>query len=57
LADLFFWTYYFDPLALCFLCRRVGIELQQDLVNELDVHIDLHDKLLQLFGLEGEKLV
>jgi hypothetical protein len=43
LVNLFFRSNYFDPLALCFLRCRLGVELEQNLVNELDVHVDLHD--------------
>ena len=49
-----------DPLALHFLPlvkSRLRFELKQDLIDQLDVHVHLHDEVFQLFSLERVKLM
>jgi hypothetical protein len=53
-------TYDLNPLALYFLLLVNGclrFELQQYLEYELNVHINLHEKVLQLLSLERVELV
>ena len=51
---------YLYPLALHLLPlveSRLRFELKQDLIDQLDVHVHLHDEVSELFSLERVKLM